>query len=301
MEFYQELKRLRKENGLSQEDLAEQMGVSRQSVSKWESGQGYPETEKLLQISRLFNVSLDRLLKGEQDDPKDGGEPGFYASREMAEGFLLSKRQGACRQGIGVAVVILSLIFVFIIENNYKNNYGSILFLLGAAVGAGILISQGFRLKRYAAMESQPLLFDSAFIKEFRGAYEKRRRRYGRLIALGVVLVAASFAAAVLFNEWPEVFGRRAMAALPLFWAGAVFLFINAGSALSAEGVIANNAEHIREMESDRRSGWIWGFIMPWATMVFLAVGFIWGAWHPGWLVFPVAALICAGISGFLK
>jgi transcriptional regulator with XRE-family HTH domain len=310
MEFYQELRRIRKENGMSQEDFAERLGVSRQAVGKWESGQGFPETEKLLQISGLFNVSLDSLLKGERHDSKRDDEPGFYANREIVESFLLSKRQKATRIGVGVGVIILSLVFVFIFEDNR----GTILFLLGTAIGVGVLVSQVFQPKRYGELESQPLLFDSAFIKGFRGAYETRRKRYGLLIALGVVLVIVSFAAAALFDGFSDPSGQRAMAALPPLWAIAVFLFINAGSALSAEGVIANNADHVKAMkwendqlltekekarENDRRNGWIWGSVMPLSVMAFLAIGFIWKAWHPGWLVLPVAAMICVGISGW--
>lgn len=56
------LKRLRKENNLSQEELAEKLGVSRQSVSKWESENAYPEMDKLIQISKIYNVKLDDLL-----------------------------------------------------------------------------------------------------------------------------------------------------------------------------------------------------------------------------------------------
>ena len=56
---------LRKKNGWSQEELAQQMGVSRQSVSKWESGQSIPDLDKILKLSTLFNVSTDYLLKEE--------------------------------------------------------------------------------------------------------------------------------------------------------------------------------------------------------------------------------------------
>ncbi len=54
---------LRKQNGMSQEELADRLGISRQSVSKWESGQSQPEIEKLLQLSEVFHVSTDYLLK----------------------------------------------------------------------------------------------------------------------------------------------------------------------------------------------------------------------------------------------
>ena len=63
----EKLYKLRKESGLSQEQLAEQLKVSRQAISKWESGNAVPESEKLIAISRYFGVSLDYLLKDEEN------------------------------------------------------------------------------------------------------------------------------------------------------------------------------------------------------------------------------------------
>ena len=63
MKFHEKIQNLRKEKGLSQEDLAEMMQVSRQSVSKWESAGAYPETEKLIVLSEIFGVTIDSLLK----------------------------------------------------------------------------------------------------------------------------------------------------------------------------------------------------------------------------------------------
>ena len=68
MRFHDKLQKLRKEKGFSQEALAEILGVSRQAISKWESGQTYPETDKLIILSEIFGVTLDSLLK-------DSGEP----------------------------------------------------------------------------------------------------------------------------------------------------------------------------------------------------------------------------------
>ena len=66
MDFGEKLRIVRTDRGLSQEQLAEQLSVSRQAVSKWESGIGYPETEKLILISKELNVSLDYLLLDER-------------------------------------------------------------------------------------------------------------------------------------------------------------------------------------------------------------------------------------------
>jgi len=68
MEFGEKLTALRKSRELTQEQLAEELNVSRQSVSKWETGQAIPEAETLLELSRAFDVTLDYLLKPSQID-----------------------------------------------------------------------------------------------------------------------------------------------------------------------------------------------------------------------------------------
>ena len=65
MSFSENLKQIRREHHLSQEELAELLDVSRQAVSKWEQGQGYPELEKLLLLSKKLNISLDTLMSNE--------------------------------------------------------------------------------------------------------------------------------------------------------------------------------------------------------------------------------------------
>lgn len=67
MGFAENLRELRKEKNLSQEDLAELLGVSRQAVSKWEQGEGYPEVENLLVLAGKLKISLDRLMGMEID------------------------------------------------------------------------------------------------------------------------------------------------------------------------------------------------------------------------------------------
>lgn len=78
MTFAQKIQRIRKDAGLSQEELAERLGVSRQSVSKWELNQAYPETEKIVELSKLFHVSVDSLLRDgeplQPDEPSGDGK-----------------------------------------------------------------------------------------------------------------------------------------------------------------------------------------------------------------------------------
>lgn len=82
--------RLRTERGMSQEELAERLEVSRQSVSKWENGGSVPELDKLIRLSGVFGVSLDELVKGEPPAPEPPPErkPGVEG-RYIAGGILL--------------------------------------------------------------------------------------------------------------------------------------------------------------------------------------------------------------------
>ena len=66
MEFHEKIQELRKNRGLTQEELAEALFVSRTAISKWESGRGYPSIDSLKEISRYFSVSIDVLLSGDQ-------------------------------------------------------------------------------------------------------------------------------------------------------------------------------------------------------------------------------------------
>ena len=66
MEFHEKLQELRKQKGLTQEELAESLYVSRTAISKWESGRGYPSIDSLKAISKFFCVTIDELLSGEE-------------------------------------------------------------------------------------------------------------------------------------------------------------------------------------------------------------------------------------------
>lgn len=65
MNFATNLQKLRKKENMSQESLAERLDVTRQSVSKWESGATYPEMDKLIAICKIFNVDMDTLVNGD--------------------------------------------------------------------------------------------------------------------------------------------------------------------------------------------------------------------------------------------
>lgn len=124
MTFGEKIQKLRKETGLSQEELSYQLNVSRQAISKWERDNGYPETEKIVRMSKLFNVSLDYLLN-EEDTQKPEiapDEKGIYVSKEMAEGFLSYQKRKMVKIGVaaslfvGVAFIAIGFLLCPIID-----------------------------------------------------------------------------------------------------------------------------------------------------------------------------------------
>ncbi|MBR2742586.1 MAG: helix-turn-helix transcriptional regulator [Clostridia bacterium] len=100
MEFHEKLQKLRKDRGLTQEELAAALFVSRTAVSKWESGRGYPGIDSLKEISKFFSVSIDELLSGEK-------------LISIAENENRKNIQRTCGLMIGTAD-LLSLLMIFL-------------------------------------------------------------------------------------------------------------------------------------------------------------------------------------------
>lgn len=91
MKFNEKLIELRKAKGLSQEELGNELGVSRQTVSKWELGQSYPDFQKLVILSDFFNISLDKLIKDiDLDDVRENNSDNEKVSK-MYEDFQTAK------------------------------------------------------------------------------------------------------------------------------------------------------------------------------------------------------------------
>ena len=108
MTFGEKLQLLRKQKGLSQEELADKLDVSRQAISKWELGSSLPETQKVLQISRVFDVSCDYLMRDEVEQGSDRQEPRPTAPARSYRAAALTMLVGAL--GI-LAFWILSAVY----------------------------------------------------------------------------------------------------------------------------------------------------------------------------------------------
>ena len=118
MTFGEKLYRLRKEKGWTQERLAEQIGVSRQALSKWESGSAVPDAVNILRLSKLFAVSADYLLDDafESSDATWAGRPSGQA-RRPASWAVLRTAAGVC----AVSVSLLGMLLLGILSSDRKS------------------------------------------------------------------------------------------------------------------------------------------------------------------------------------
>lgn len=118
MSVSKQLIHLRNVKGISQEELASLMNVTRQAVSKWETGQTLPDSEKIIRLSEIFGVTTDYLLKGKESDPMDiysqhNSKAGADMSAEVTEILdNVHQMSTAKRYLIGICVVIVAIAIV---------------------------------------------------------------------------------------------------------------------------------------------------------------------------------------------
>ncbi|OPA79392.1 transcriptional regulator [Paenibacillus selenitireducens] len=193
MTFGEKLFQLRKEKGLSQEALAEKINTTRQAISKWETGQGYPETEKLLMIGNIFGVSMDYLLK-DSVEPSNDKDAGYYVSKEMAEGYLLSAHKVSKYMALGFFLIALSFIPYFIFKQDPAIYI--IPTILFATFGIGMFVSASFLEEdQYKVLKTESLLFDEKYLKGLTVRYEDIKKRYVVINLVGFCLFAAGLLA----------------------------------------------------------------------------------------------------------
>ncbi|MGE7624850.1 helix-turn-helix domain-containing protein [Viridibacillus sp. NPDC096237] len=193
MTFGEKLFQLRKEKGLSQEALAEKLNTTRQAISKWENGQGYPETEKLLMIGNVFEVSMDYLLK-DSVEPSDDKNVGYYVSKEMAEGYLLSAHRVSKYLALGFFMIALSFIPYFILSQDPARYIIPTIIL--ATFGIGMFVSASFIDEdQYKVLKTESLLFDEKHLKELTIRYENLKKRYFVINLVGTSLFVAGILA----------------------------------------------------------------------------------------------------------
>ncbi len=279
MTFGEKLYKLRKEQNLSQEALAEKVNATRQAVSRWENGQGFPETEKLLILSSLFQVSLDYLLKDTPPEEAEGSpaEEGYYASRETTLGYLAHTQKTAVKIGLFV-LCFFGAALPFILFPHVDENIcalGSIIFIAAGIAGA---ISMAFQTDPYPQMEKEPLFFDHQFLEELKARYGVLRKRYVWLFIFGFLLIFLAGGFAILFDD---ILGKFSMLSELIALAcvsGSIFCWIFSIGMMSAYEILLENPKHIASRRKWQQPAYrlLAGVLIGLGVIVFIALYILW-------------------------
>ena len=159
---------LRKKYGWSQEELAERLDISRQSVSKWESGASIPDLERIVGMSQLFGVTTDYLLKDEMEETEftDGMTPeiteGKVITVEEANTFLEATKKYAARIAPAVSLCVLSPVVLGMagakrgaVTENVAGGIGLIVLLLMVVVAVAVFLLTGIPYNKYEYLEKE--------------------------------------------------------------------------------------------------------------------------------------------------
>jgi len=157
--FGEKLYQLRTKKGISQESLAQKLGVSRQAISRWELGEVVPDTANVLAVSRLFNVSTDYLLR--EECFSDGEIPAVKTAE-----VELQKRQQMMGAGVFCRLALLAFPALYHMNVRTGDEPEMLPFLYGGAVLFGILLSiNSNKLRNFAGKSPKNLLlFDTLAI-----------------------------------------------------------------------------------------------------------------------------------------
>ncbi len=288
MSLGQKLKALLKDNRMTQEDLAEKLDVSRQAVGKWVNDKGIPEVGKLIQISNLFGVSMDYLLKEDCEDKNVSEEKvisssGYYVSQEMLDGYLSYSRQNVKQITLGISLFILSNVFD---SFDYSNMITSFLYWLFLIAGTVVIIWHYFQIKQYQEIKSEHLTFDDKVLEEFKKQREKRRKKYTVMIIVGVVILLASSEMGYFIMIH---FGQTACNVFE--WAADtvwIALFVWAGMSMRIDSIIIKNSQHPPKSGHMKRYRFIYAALP--VTVIAVLIGIITNAWSP---YAPIIILFC--------
>lgn len=244
MKFHEKLVKLRKEKGLSQEDLAYQLHTSRQAVSKWESGQGYPDTEKLLMLGNVFEVSMDYLLK-DQDEQPSGAMNGYYVSKEVAYEFLFSEKKLNLLIAIGSCLLFMSGIPYTLIQDNQDLK----IIVMAIFIAFGVAFFIGASLKevgKFKILKREPLLFDNTFLKELNIEYHHLSRKYMVLAFIGAFLIfVGATPIVIIVREFMSIKEFSSWHSMCFLMIGIGFLcFIVAVSSIETYQMLVKNNEY---------------------------------------------------------
>ena len=320
MIFADKLIDLRKKNGWSQEELAEKLNVSRQAVSKWESTQSVPDMGRIIQLSELFGISTDYLLKdnmelAEQAQDNAPDTQTRTIGLEEANAFLAVKEQNSRRVALGVMLCILSPVALILLggaqeygliswSENAAAGIGLIILMLMIVPAIGLFVTSGMRISRFEYLEKEPVETLYGVTGMVRERKEKFQNIHTRYLIIGIMLCVAStipLFASMIFEE-KSFLNVVGIVSILVLTAIGVLLIVRVSVIWGSYQMLLEEEDYTREnKENNKRYGFIGGIYWCLVTAGFLAWSFIGDAWDRSWIIWPVAGVAFGAVVGIAK
>lgn len=311
----------RKRNGWSQEELAEKLSVSRQSVSKWESAQSVPDLNRILKMAEIFGVSTDYLLKDEMENQEVRREISESytelrrVSMEEASEFLAISEKNAPLTAFGVSLCIASavplLLLAGLAENkmtslnqNMVGGIGIISLFLIIAIAVFIFIGNARRGEKYEYLEKEEVETEYGVT----GLVNEKKALNGQAIrtkitaGILILILAVTPVLAIQALELPDYM-------IP-FMVGVMLLIISLGVNLILRGsIVAESYDmllQIKDYEPSKKAvshikGYVSTIFWMIALAIYLGWSFISDAWKITWVVWPVAGVLFVGVMALTE
>ena len=321
---------LRKKNGWSQEELAEKLGVTRQSISKYEGAQSIPDLDKILKLSEIFGVTTDYLIKDEleeeeyaasqmQENESESDRSVHKVTMEMANEYLQIIDWSAGKTAFATMLCILSPIVLLMlgamsempdyhISENAAAGIGICVLIVLIAIAVTIFILCGMKTKKYEYMEKEDIETAygvSGMVKEKRDAYHSP---YVTQLVIGITCCICSVI---------PLFGTLAVSESDFYMVSAVcmlltlvaigtYFIVRSAAKMNAMNQLLEEEDYTRQKkhENKKMSGPVMVYWLI-ATAIYLAWSFTTNDWDRTWIIWPVVGVLFpafyAIVSGIRK
>lgn len=317
---------LRKKEGWSQEELAEKLSVTRQSVSKWEGAQSIPDLDKVVQMSRLFGVTTDYLLKDELEiaeptmtNADDRQPPLRRVTMAEASDYLALRRAAAPKMALAMMLCVFSPIALIGLGGLSELSVSAVRITEGAAGGIGLcvlivlvamavalFISCGNKAKEYEFLEKEPFETEygvTGMVKERQKAFKPT---YDRMNLTGTMLCILSvlplFAAAFSGRDFLAVMAVCVL--LALVGIGTYF-FVYGGTVNGAMEKLLEEGDYTRDEKSRKNiTGPV--SVIYWLVVTAIFMLYTFGPNGNGqprysWIIWAVAGVLYAAVLAGIK
>jgi transcriptional regulator with XRE-family HTH domain len=311
--------RLRKQFGWSQEELAEKMNISRQSVSKWESTNSIPDLNRIIMLAEIFDVSTDFLLKDDIetfDSITESKESNIIQiSLEQAKQYVEDKVQISSLVTKGVMLCICSVVplffFLAMAETNRLNLTSDIATAIGIVsilIMVSIAISFFIKTNQYdndlAVIEDEPFELAYGVHSVFKEKLKQFRPTYNRRLSIGIFMFIISFvplmSVSILSGGTDIVL--MMLIVLLLIIATGIYILSSASAKFEAfNNILKDTSIETEKSKRVKRAEKLAAFYWPLLTAIFLGWSLWTMDWGITWIIWPVGAVFFAALVGLME